>query len=91
MAQVTKDFLAQMLVHCERKELPPLTINEARQLAYMAQACLDRPAAREPLSAERVSELVEEWYDKDAGGDVLVRAVESAHAIGVPQAAPQAA
>ncbi len=43
MGQITRDFVEQMLTHCERKEHPPLTVWEAAQLA---QAWLDREKLR---------------------------------------------
>jgi hypothetical protein len=43
MGQITEGFARQMLVHCERKEHPPLTVWEAEQLA---RAWIDRERMR---------------------------------------------
>jgi hypothetical protein len=49
MGQITEDFARQMIVHCERKEHPPLTVWEAEQLAY---AWLALEAARRKVAEQ---------------------------------------
>ena len=46
MGQITESFVQQMLVHCARKEMPPLTVWEAEQLAC---AWLEREHFRRQL------------------------------------------
>lgn len=47
MGQLTQEFVKQMLVHCERKERPPLTLWETEQLlrAWLDREHLVRAAA----------------------------------------------
>lgn len=40
MAQITESMLASIIAHADRGERYPLTVNELRQLAYLARAAL---------------------------------------------------
>lgn len=89
MGQITEAFVKQMLVHCERKEHPPLTVWEAEQLArawlelererMRLAACGVVALADTPESAAKAREMHEDY--RSASCDDVARRVDECMAL----------
>lgn len=63
MAQITKSMIASIIEHADRGERYPLTVNELRQLAYMASVS---DGSREAVETEGLNPTDDSAVDCEA-------------------------